>query len=100
VTKAINLDREFESISEHWKPKALGTLNGQPVRIVKLQGEFEWHKHDHADEFMLVMQGELVVRLRDGDVHIKERECCVVPRGIEHLTAAAEETQVLFIRPE
>jgi mannose-6-phosphate isomerase-like protein (cupin superfamily) len=28
--------------------------------VVKVKGEFVWHKHDETDDFFLVLQGTLV----------------------------------------
>ena len=41
---------------EHWSPKVVGELNGQHVKLVKFQGEFVWHHHDHEDELFLVIK--------------------------------------------
>ena len=42
----INLEQKFSLFEEHWSPKIVAELNGQHVKIAKLQGEFEWHQHD------------------------------------------------------
>lgn len=96
----INLRKAFDSITEQRKPEVIGTLNGSPVRIAKIQGQFDWHQHKHADEFILVMKGELEVNLRDHKVGISAGECFTVPRGEEHMTLAQGEVEVLYIRPE
>ena len=36
----INLDEKLALINEHWRPKVVGELNGQEVKLVKFQGEF------------------------------------------------------------
>jgi len=69
------------------------------VRLVKLQGEFVWHHHDHEDELFLVLSGELALHFRDRVVTLREGELCIVPRGVEHKPAAAEETCVLLLEP-
>ncbi|HTO70208.1 MAG TPA: cupin domain-containing protein [Myxococcota bacterium] len=74
-------------------------MNGQHVRLVKLQGEFVWHHHDHEDELFLVLSGELALHFRDRVVTLREGELCIVPRGVEHKPAAAEETCVLLLEP-
>ncbi|HXR94979.1 MAG TPA: hypothetical protein VN718_03825 [Rhizomicrobium sp.] len=50
----INLNQKFALFSEHWRPKAIATLNGQDVKLIKVQGEFPWHIHESEDEFFLV----------------------------------------------
>ena len=52
--------------------------------LVKVQGEFVWHKHDETDDFFLVLSGRLQIRLRDRTVTLHPGELFVVPRGVEH----------------
>ena len=97
--KKVNLADALASFSEPWQPRIVGELNGQHVKVVKLAGEFIWHQHDHEDELFLVLRGELTMRLRDGDVVIREGEFFIVPRGVEHLPVAEEEVHVLLFEP-
>jgi len=46
----INLDEKFALFSEYWRPKTIAALNGQEVKLVKVQGEFPWHHHEHEDD--------------------------------------------------
>ncbi len=38
--------------------------------VVKVKGEFVWHKHDDTDDFFLVLKGRVTIRMREGDVHL------------------------------
>ncbi len=95
----VNLEQAFASFAEQWSPRLAAELNGQHVRLAKLQGEFFWHAHEHEDEFFLVVKGELTLKLRDRDVVLNEGEFFVVPRGVEHLPLAENECQVLLFEP-
>ena len=95
----INLARKFAAFSEHWQPKIAGELNGQQLKLVKLQGEFVWHHHDNEDELFLVVKGLLRMHFRDREVEVGEGEFIIVPRGVEHCPAADEECQVLLLEP-
>ena len=95
----INLDEKLASFDEHWSPRVIAELNGQHVRLAKLQGAFVWHHHEHEDELFLVLKGRLTIRFRDRDVVLEEGECLVVPRGVEHLPVAEEEAHVLLFEP-
>jgi len=95
----INLDDKFSLFAEHWRPKIIASLNGQEVKLVKVQGEFPWHHHDNEDEFFLVWKGSFRVEFRDRVVTLKPGECVVVPRGIEHRTCAEEEAHILCFEP-
>jgi mannose-6-phosphate isomerase-like protein (cupin superfamily) len=97
MTKAINLREKLDQLTELWSPRIIARLNGQDVRLARLRGDFVWHDHQDSDEAFLVLQGELTVHLRDGDVVVREGELYVVPRGVEHKTSAAAECHLLII---
>jgi mannose-6-phosphate isomerase-like protein (cupin superfamily) len=95
----INIAEKFSLFSDHWRPKVIAALNGQEVKLVKLKGEFVWHRHDREDELFLVWKGEFNVEFRDHTVTLRPGELIVVPRGVEHRTAAAEEVEVIVFEP-
>lgn len=95
----VNLADQFARITEHWRPKVVGELNGQMVKLVKSQGEFVWHHHDVEDELFLVIRGRLRIEFRDRAVELGPGEFLVVPRGVEHRPVAAEEVEVLLFEP-
>jgi mannose-6-phosphate isomerase-like protein (cupin superfamily) len=74
-------------------------LNGQEVKLVKAQGVFPWHRHEEADEMFLVWRGRFRVEFRNGQVEMGPGELVVVPRGVEHRTAADQEAEVLIFEP-
>jgi mannose-6-phosphate isomerase-like protein (cupin superfamily) len=84
---------------EHWQPKIVARINDNDVRIVKVKGEFVWHKHDDTDDLFVVLEGHLTIQLRDRNVELDEGELFVVPRGVEHCPRAEEEAAVLLIEP-
>jgi mannose-6-phosphate isomerase-like protein (cupin superfamily) len=95
----VNLNSKFGLFNEHWSPRIVGELNDAHVKLVKLQGEFVWHHHDNEDELFLVIKGRLLIKLHDGDVEINEGELIIIPRGVEHMPVAPEETWVMLIEP-
>ena len=95
----INLAEKFSLFFEHWKPKIVGELNGQQVKLVKFQGPFVWHHHDAEDELFLVVKGRFRMEFRDRAVWLEEGECLIVPRGVEHRPVAEEEVHVLLFEP-
>lgn len=97
--KKVNLKEKFECFSELWTPKIVGELNGQHVKLAKIQGEFVWHHHEHEDELFLVVKGELTIQLRDTDIHLKEGELFIVPRGVEHKPIAKNEAHIILFEP-
>jgi mannose-6-phosphate isomerase-like protein (cupin superfamily) len=99
MADAINLAEKLAQFSDHFAPRTVATFNGNDVMVTKLQGEFVWHTHDDSDDFFLVLQGRLTIRLRDGEVTLGPGELFVVPRGVEHQPYAEEETHILLIEP-
>ncbi len=95
----VNLARKLSSIRDYWSPKVVGEMNGQHVKLAKLEGAFVWHRHQNEDELFLVLDGRLRLELRDGAVTLQEGEMFIVPRGIEHRPVAEEEAHVLFFEP-
>jgi mannose-6-phosphate isomerase-like protein (cupin superfamily) len=95
----VNLREKLNLFQEHWQPKIVGTFNGNDLRLVKVRGEFVWHKHDETDDFFLVLDGHLTIQLRERNVELNPGEFFVVPRGIEHCPRAEQETAVLLIEP-
>ncbi len=95
----VNLAEKLGSFKELWVPKIVGELNGQYVKVVKFQGEYVWHRHEHEDELFLVLRGRIRVHLRDGVVELGEGEFCVVPRGVEHKPEADKTAEVLLFEP-
>jgi len=96
----VNLDEAFDSFDEHWSPRLAAELNGQAVKIAKLEGEFVWHRHDEADELFLVRTGELRIEFREReDAVLGGGELLVVPAGVEHRPVAESEVEVLLFEP-
>ena len=99
IPERVNLAAKLSDITEHWRPRVVGELNGQAVKLVKLQGEFVWHHHDAEDELFLVLTGHLRIEFRDGRQELDPGEFLIVPRGVEHRPVAAVETTVLLFEP-
>ena len=95
----VSLNEKFAIINEHWRPKVVAQLNGQEVKLVKFQGVFPWHHHEHEDELILVWRGQMTIEFRDRRVVLHEGEFCVVPRRVEHRTMADAEAEVLVFEP-
>ena len=95
----LDLTEKFAAFSDHWRPRVAARLNGQDVRLVKVQGVFPWHSHAGADELFLVWKGRFRVEFRDRVETLEPGQFIVVPRGVEHRTAADEEAEVLVFEP-
>jgi mannose-6-phosphate isomerase-like protein (cupin superfamily) len=96
----VNLAQKFSEFDDFWSPKIVAELNGQAVKLARLQGEFIWHHHDVEDELFLVVKGRLLIQFRDRDVLLEEGDLIVVPAGVEHRPVAEEEAHVLLFEPQ
>ena len=100
----VNLAQKFSLFSEHYSPKIVGEVNDAYVKLAKLQGDFMWHHHPAEDELFLVVKGALRMKIRENgaerEVVIHPGEFIIIPRGVEHLPSADEETQVLLLEPK
>lgn len=99
MSDAIDLSEKLSTFSEHWSPRAVTQFNGCDVMVVKVKGEFVWHKHDDTDDFFLVLKGVLDIQLRDRTVTLGPGQMFVVPKGVEHRPVAREEVHLLLIEP-
>ena len=97
--KVVDLEQKFGGFSDHWRPRVAAQLNGQDVRLVKVQGVFPWHSHAEAEEMFLVWKGRFRVKFRDRVETLEPGQFIVVPRGVEHRTAADEEAEVMIFEP-
>jgi mannose-6-phosphate isomerase-like protein (cupin superfamily) len=95
----VNLYDKFAKFTDYWKPKIVGELNGQQVKLVKFLGPFVWHHHDNEDEMFLVVKGRFRMEYRDRHVWLEEGEFLIVPRGVEHRPVADEEVHVMLFEP-
>jgi len=98
--ETVNLREKFQRFSDCWSPKIIGELNDSYVKAVKLKGEFVWHQHEREDELFLVVKGTLKMKFRGREAIVREGEFLIVPRGVEHLPVADEETHVLLLEPK
>ena len=96
----VNLTQKFSKFQDYWSPKVVGELNDSHIKLVKLKGEFVWHHHETEDELFLVVKGRLLIKFRDRDIFLEEGEFVIIPRGVEHLPVAEEETHVLLLEPK
>ncbi|MNU34452.1 Cupin domain protein [compost metagenome] len=97
--EVVDLEQKFGGFSDHWRPRVAAQLNGQDVRLVKVQGVFPWHSHPDAEEMFLVWKGRFRVEFRDRIETLEPGQFIVVPRGVEHRTAADEEAEVMIFEP-
>ena len=93
----MNIEQQFERVTELWSPKVIGRVNDQYVKIAKVRGQFTWHKHDDEDELFLIVKGRLKIQFQDGDVELGPGDFHIVPKGTMHNPVADDECWVMLI---
>jgi mannose-6-phosphate isomerase-like protein (cupin superfamily) len=99
MSSAIDLSEKLATFSEYFSPRTVTQFNNCDVMVVKVKGEFVWHKHDDTDDFFLVLKGMLDIQLRDRTITLGPGQMYVVPKGVEHRPVAREEVHLLLIEP-
>jgi mannose-6-phosphate isomerase-like protein (cupin superfamily) len=99
ASRPVDIAQRLSLFSEHWSPKVVARLNDYEIKLAKLKGEFVWHSHDDTDELFLVIEGNLTIQLRDGDVSLGPGQLYVVPSGVEHCPITDGDVSVMLIEP-
>ncbi len=94
---SISFSEKFAKFSEHWSPKNIAQMNDYHFKLVKIQGDFVWHSHAETDEVFIVVEGEMTIQLRDGEVVLRSGEMFVVPKGVEHRPSARRECKIMLV---
>jgi mannose-6-phosphate isomerase-like protein (cupin superfamily) len=96
----IDIPAEVAACTDEWFNQTLTTVNGSAVRLGIVRGQFDWHKHDHGDEFFLVLDGQLLLDIKDrGSVVLNRHQAYTVPKSVLHRTRAPNKTAILMIEP-
>ncbi len=97
--KKIIFQELVKKVKEVWEPQDVAFINETALRIAKVEGAYDWHTHQHEDEFFFVLKGKVFIDSREGSVELNEMEGCLVKRGIRHRSRAVEPAWVLLIEP-
>ena len=99
MNKAINIIEKLQLFTEQWQPKVIAQMNDYQFKLAKIKGEFEWHRHSDTDEVFFLIEGKLIIHLRDHSIELEPMELYVVPKGVEHKPYAEEEAKIMLIEP-
>ncbi|CAM3779563.1 cupin domain-containing protein [Bordetella tumulicola] len=102
--QAIDLVGKIALIDGYWQPRVVAEMNDYQFKVVKVEGEFQWHRHADTDETFIVLEGELRIDFRagplgDGSIVLRAGQMAVVPKGVEHKPCANAEVKMLLIEP-
>jgi mannose-6-phosphate isomerase-like protein (cupin superfamily) len=99
LIEKLNLQQKFDLFHDHWSPKVVAELNGQHIKLAKVQGEFVWHDHKDEDELFFIVKGKLKIELRNKTLDLTAGEMVIIPRGVEHKPVAEEEVWIMLFEP-
>ncbi len=98
--KKINLQNKFNKFNDQWSPKVIEEMNDYQFKLVKIESDFTWHKHDDTDETFFVIEGKIGIEFEDGTIELSAGEMIVVPKGKKHKPFAEEEAKIMLIEPK
>ena len=98
--KKINLKSKFQKFTDQWSPKVIEEMNDYQFKLVKIENDFTWHKHDDTDETFLVIEGKMGIEFEDQTVELSEGEMIVIPKGKKHKPYANKEAKIMIIEPK
>ncbi|WBX82168.1 cupin domain-containing protein [Virgibacillus salarius] len=96
----IKLKDELSKINDYWSPQVIGEMNDDQIELVKIDGDFIWHEHPDTDKLFIVLEGEMFIDFRDGQVKISKGEMCIVLGGVEHKPFAEKESHIMLVEPK
>jgi len=102
--QTIDLTGKLAQIDGHWQPRVVAEMNDYQFKVVKVEGDFLWHRHADTDETFIVLEGELHIDFRagplgDSSIVLRAGQMAVVPKGVEHKTRANAEAKLLLVEP-
>ena len=98
--KKINLQNKFNKFNDLWSPKVIEQMNDYQFKLVKIESDFIWHKHDNTDETFFVIEGKIGIEFEDETIELSAGEMIVVPKGKKHKPFAEEEAKIMLIEPK
>jgi mannose-6-phosphate isomerase-like protein (cupin superfamily) len=101
TAEKINLSDKFGKLpAGDYAVRLVAKMNNYDFKIVKFKGDFIWHSHPETDETFIVLEGILVMNLRDRKAEVHAGEMIVIPKGVEHKPSSENGYKALLIEPE
>jgi mannose-6-phosphate isomerase-like protein (cupin superfamily) len=100
MSKVVNIEKCFDKFNDTFSPKIIGKLNGQHVKVVRLEGDkVPWHIHDNEDELFFVVDGILDILEKDKTITLNKGEFYIVKRGVEHKVVPHGHVKIILFEP-
>src|SRR5258708_34833039 len=92
----VNIAEKLNQINDFWNPRIAGELNGQYVKLTKMNGAFVWHKHDDENELFLVIKASFTMKLREKKIEVKPVQIIIIAKGVEHTPVSNDEVDMML----
>ncbi len=93
----IDVPEMIRECTDKWFNQTLTQVNESVVRIGIVEGEYHWHKHDNDDEFFFVLEGQLLIDLKDRTIELNPQQGVTIPKGVMHRPRAPKKTVMLMV---
>lgn len=81
----IRLTEKLSRFDDRWSPKTVATYNANDVMVVKIEGDFHWHKQDDTDDLFYVIAGRLEIDIEGEETRtLLPGDLTIVPKGKMH----------------
>jgi mannose-6-phosphate isomerase-like protein (cupin superfamily) len=100
MQRVVNIDDCFARFTDTYSPKIVGDLNGQHVKLARLEGDkCPWHIHNDEDEFFYVLEGTLDIQEEGAILTLRTGEFYIVPRGRKHRVVPHGHVKLMLFEP-
>jgi len=100
MPKVVNIEKCFEKFSDTFSPKIVGALNGQHIKVARLEGDkVPWHTHDNEDEMFFVVDGILDILEKEKTITLNIGEFYIVKKGVEHKVVPRGHVKIMLFEP-
>ena len=93
----IDIPTMVRECKDKWFNQTLTKVNDRVVRLGIVQGEYHWHKHDNDDEFVFVLEGQLLIDLEEKTIQLNPLLGVTISKGSRHRPRAPQKTVVLMV---
>ena len=81
---------------DKWFNQTLTRVNESVIRLGIVEGEYHWHSHANDDEFFFVLEGQLLIDLKDQTIELNPNQGVTIPKGLMHRPRAPKKTVILM----
>ena len=93
----IDIPEMVRECKDKWFNQTLTKANDSVIRLGIVEGEYHWHKHDNDDEFFFVLEGQLLIDLKDRTIELNPNQGVTITKGIMHRPRAPKKTVMLMV---